>query len=94
MDTTALRVLAIVLIANSHLEDLYPFRQLAADGLIGNSLFFMLSGLGIALSPRTGNSGFFEWYRRRLSRIYPGLWLTLCLSGLSCSRGPPRLASY
>jgi peptidoglycan/LPS O-acetylase OafA/YrhL len=77
VDTTALRVLAIVLIANSHLEDLYPFRQLAADGLLGNALFFMLSGLGIALSPRTGNTGFLEWYRRRLSRIYPSLWLTV-----------------
>ena len=77
MDTTALRVLAIVLIANSHLEDFYPIRQLAADGLIGNSLFFMLSGLGIALSPRTGNERFVHWYRRRLNRIYPGLWLTV-----------------
>ena len=57
MDTTALRVLAIVLIANSHLEDLYPFRPLAADGLIGNSLFFMLSGLGITLALGGGRTG-------------------------------------
>ena len=77
VDTTVLRVLAIVLIANSHLEDFYPFRQLAADGLLGNSLFFMLSGLGIALSARTGTDRFVDWYRRRLSRIYPALWLTM-----------------
>jgi peptidoglycan/LPS O-acetylase OafA/YrhL len=77
VDTTVLRVLAIVLIANSHLEDFYPFRQLAADGLLGNSLFFMLSGLGIALSARTGTERFVDWYRRRLFRIYPALWLTM-----------------
>ncbi len=77
MDTIALRALAIVLIANSHLEEFYPVRQLAADGLLGNSLFFMLSGLGITLSPRTGNGRFLDWYGRRLSRIYPALWLTV-----------------
>jgi peptidoglycan/LPS O-acetylase OafA/YrhL len=89
VDTTALRVLAIFLIANSHLEDLYPVRQLAADGLLGNSLFFMLSGLGIALSPRTGNTPFAEWYRRRLNRIYPGLWLTV-LVGIVLIQGAWR----
>ncbi len=89
MDTTALRVLAIVLIANSHLEDLYPFRPLAGDGLIGNSLFFMLSGLGLALSPRTTQGRFLEWYRRRLSRIYPALWLTV-LFGMVLIQGTWR----
>jgi len=89
VDTTALRVLAIVLIANSHLEDLYPFRPLAADGLIGNSLFFMLSGLGIALSPRLSKGRFVDWYRRRLSRIYPSLWLTV-LVGMVLIQGAWR----
>ncbi len=77
MDTTALRVLAIVLIANSHLEEFYPFRPLAADGLIGNSLFFLLSGLGLSLSPRIGEGRFVAWNRRRLGRIYPSLWITV-----------------
>ena len=79
MDTTLLRILAIVLIANSHLEELYPFRPLAADGLIGNSMFFLLSGLGLALSPRTSEGRFVAWYRRRLGRIYPGLWIAVLL---------------
>ncbi len=79
MDTTLLRILAIVLIANSHLENLYPFRPLAADGLIGNSMFFLLSGLGLALSPRTSEGRFASWYRRRLGRIYPGLWIAVLL---------------
>ncbi len=89
MDTTILRVLAILLIANSHLEELYPFRPLAADGLIGNSLFFLLSGLGLALSPRTRDGRFLDWYRRRLSRIYPGLWLTV-LVGIILIQGAWR----
>jgi peptidoglycan/LPS O-acetylase OafA/YrhL len=89
VDTTILRVLAILLIANSHLEELYPFRPLAADGLIGNSLFFLLSGLGLALSPRTGEGRFLDWYRRRLSRIYPGLWLTV-LVGMILIQGAWR----
>ena len=78
VDTMALRALAIVLIANSHLENFYPVRQLAADGLLGNSLF-MLSGLGITLSPRTGDGRFLDWYGRRLSRSYPALWLTVLI---------------
>jgi peptidoglycan/LPS O-acetylase OafA/YrhL len=89
VDTTVLRVLAILLIANSHLEDLYPFRPLAADGLIGNSLFFLLSGLGLALSPRTSGGPFIDWYRRRLSRIYPSLWLTV-LVGMVLIQGAGR----
>jgi peptidoglycan/LPS O-acetylase OafA/YrhL len=89
VDTTILRVLAIILIANSHLEDLYPTRWLAADGLIGNSLFFLLSGFGLALSPRTNKGPFLAWYRRRLGRIYPGLWLTV-LTALVLSRGAGR----
>jgi peptidoglycan/LPS O-acetylase OafA/YrhL len=89
MDTTVIRVLAIVLIANSHLEDFYPFRPLAADGLIGNSLFFMLSGLGLSLSPRIGEGRFIAWNRRRLSRIYPSLWLTV-LVGMVAIQGAWR----
>jgi peptidoglycan/LPS O-acetylase OafA/YrhL len=89
MDTTALRALAIVLIANSHLEAFYPFRLLAGDGLLGNSLFFMLSGLGLSLSPRAGTGRFIEWHRRRLSRIYPSLWLTV-LVGIVLIQGAWR----
>ncbi|MDX2037406.1 MAG: hypothetical protein SFX72_12210 [Isosphaeraceae bacterium] len=79
MDTTLLRALAIVLIANSHLEDLYPFRPLAADGLLGNLLFFALSGFGISSSPRFGRERFSSWYPRRLARIYPALWVAVIL---------------
>ena len=70
-DTLLLRALAALLIANSHIESYYPIRQLAADGLLGDTLFFFLSGYGLALSARKGRRKFLDWYGRRLSRIYP-----------------------
>ncbi len=76
-DTVLLRALAALLIANSHIEAFYPFRQLAADGLLGDSLFFFLSGYGLALSAHKSQRGFVEWYGRRLSRIYPALLLVV-----------------
>ena len=76
-DTLLLRALAALLIANSHIEAFYPVRQLAADGLLGDSLFFFLSGYGLALSARKSQRGFLEWYGRRLSRIYPALLLVV-----------------
>lgn len=71
---TVLRFIAIVLITNSHLNHLYPdaVSQLATGGAIGNSLFFMLSGYGLALSNQS-NSKFLPWYKRRVIRIYPSL---------------------
>ncbi len=78
-DTTLLRALAVLLIANSHLEAFYPFRPLAADGLLGDSLFFFLSGYGLRLSDRARPRSFTDWYARRLTRIYPALLTTVFL---------------
>lgn len=75
--TYLLRFLAILLIVNSHLDSLYPIPQLGTGGAIGNSLFFMLSGYGLALSERQRKRPFFEWYGRRVTRIYPSLILTV-----------------
>ncbi|HEV3166306.1 MAG TPA: acyltransferase family protein [Isosphaeraceae bacterium] len=77
IDTTLVRALAALLIANSHLEDFYPIRLLAADGLLGDSLFFLLSGLGLALSERRVQRGFWSWYGRRLARIVPSVFLAV-----------------
>lgn len=75
LDTTLLMALAAVLIANSHLEAFYPRPWLAGDGLIGNSLFFLLSGYGLARSGRFVQRGFGSWFWRRLVRIYPTVLL-------------------
>src|SRR5262245_5871015 len=67
VDTTIVRVLAMLLIANSHLEALYPRPWLAGDGLLGNSLFYVLSGFGLAASAEArGLAGFGPWFARRL----------------------------
>jgi peptidoglycan/LPS O-acetylase OafA/YrhL len=70
-DLVFIRFLAILLITNSHLDSLYPFPQLATGGAIGNSLFFMISGYGLALSNQVKKRPFSEWYGRRLKRVYP-----------------------
>jgi hypothetical protein len=78
LETDVLRVLAILLITNSHLDALYPIPGLASGGALGNSLFFMLSGLGLSLSNKASEYGnIFKWIFYRLSRIYPPLWVVL-----------------
>jgi peptidoglycan/LPS O-acetylase OafA/YrhL len=78
VDTTLVRVLAVVLIANSHLESLWPRPWMAGDGLLGNSLFYAMSGFGLAASAEArGLPAFAPWYARRLLRIYPALWIFL-----------------
>ena len=76
---TFLRFVAIVCIANSHLDALYPVPLLATGGAIGNALFFMLSGYGLFLSATIHDKPFLPWYKRRILRIYPSLWLATIL---------------
>jgi peptidoglycan/LPS O-acetylase OafA/YrhL len=74
-----LRFIAIVLIANSHLDSLYPIPELATGGSIGNALFFMLSGYGLFLSANNQNRPFLPWYKHRIIKIYPSLILATLL---------------
>ncbi len=71
------RGVAVLMIVNSHLEEFYPWPWLADGGLIGLAIFFLCSGLGLGLSPRTRQSHLGPWYRRRLLRIYPSLLVTV-----------------
>lgn len=75
LDTTILRAFAALIIVNSHLEPFYPRPWLAADGLLGNSLFFLLAGYGLVRSAQKGLLPFPRWFWRRLLRIYPALLL-------------------
>lgn len=77
-----MRFLAILLISNSHLDHLYPIPFLATGGAIGNALFFMLSGYGLAVSRQKENRPFFQWYKRRILRIYPSLILVVIIFDL------------
>ena len=48
-DTSFIRVVAILLIVNSHLDAYYPISYLGTGTAIGNSLFFVLSSFGLSL---------------------------------------------
>lgn len=64
-----LRALAAVLITNSHYTNVYPISIIANGGLLGDILFFAVSGYclyNIRLN-------FWKWYKKRISRIYPSV---------------------
>lgn len=76
-DTQFLRALAILLVINSHLDRYYPIPYIGTGGAIGNSIFFFLSAFGLYLSQQNHNQYFREWISKRISRIYPSLWIVL-----------------
>lgn len=64
-----LKALAACFITNSHYTDVYPIEIIANGGLIGDVIFFAVSGFclfNIKLS-------FPRWYGKRLYRIYPAV---------------------
>ena len=79
-NTFALMGIAALLITNSHLEKLYPKSFLAADGLLGNLIFFLLAGYGVAISQSQRPDDLGPFYLRRLRRIYPSLWPAVALA--------------
>ncbi len=62
-----LRVLAAILITNSHYGQVWPVASLAAGGLIGNILFFAISGFCLYHI----KENFVKYYSKRIVRIYP-----------------------
>lgn len=76
-DTQFLRALGIILVTNSHLTDFYPIPYIGTGGAIGNCIFFSLSAFGIYLSQQKKNKPFSEWFKGRIGRIYPSIWLVL-----------------
>lgn len=66
-----LRVLAILLVLNSHFDPLYPISALATGGAAGNGLFFILSGYCLTLRPT-----FLLHMGLRALRLYPGVLIS------------------
>lgn len=66
-----LRVIAAVLITNAHYEDIYPISAIANGGLLGDVIFFALSGFCL----NTCGRRFWPWYTKRLLRVYPPVWI-------------------
>ena len=66
-----IRALAAVVITNSHYTGVYPTDLIANGGLLGDVLFFAVSGYCLA---KPQNS-FGKWYARRFIRIYIPVWV-------------------
>lgn len=65
-----LKFLAVLLVIWSHLDEpLGKYSYLATGGAFGDSLFFFCSGFTLFLGKPV--NGFFNWYKRRICRIYP-----------------------
>lgn len=79
LDTAVLLCVACGLIVNSHLEAFWPRSFLAVDGLLGNSLFYWMSGFGIGSSLSSRPQRFGPFLARRLVRIYPAVIITVLL---------------
>ncbi len=75
---TVLRALAAMIITNAHYVGVYPTDLIANGGLLGDVIFFAVSGFCLA-NPKLG---FFRWYGKRISRIYPQVWLVTLLYAL------------
>jgi hypothetical protein len=84
VDGSLIFAVAVWLIFNSHTEAFHPYPWMAADGMLGNALFYFISGFGIQSSLSGRAQGFGEFAARRLVRIYVPLlivglifWVTL-----------------
>ncbi len=66
-----LKVIATILITNAHYENIYPISIIANGGLLGDVLFFVVSGF--CLSNIKGS--FIKWYKKRIIRIYPTVFI-------------------
>ncbi len=67
-----LRVIATCLITNTHFNNVYPTEALAVGGLIGDVLFFFISGYCYGNGVK---SDFGTWYMKRWIRIYPSIFI-------------------
>ena len=65
-----LKFLAVMLITWSHMDLLVPVKGICTGGAIGDSLFLFCSGFTLFMG-RGGD--FFNWYKRRVNRIYPSI---------------------
>ncbi len=68
---TCLRALAACLITNSHYTGIYPSDIIANGGLIGDILFFAVSGYCLY----NIKFSFPRWYGKRLWRVFPPVWI-------------------
>ena len=85
-----LKVIAAVFITNSHFIPLYENvnKSLATLGVHGNALFFFVSGflLMMGFDKRSKELCFIDWYRSRVRRLWPSVFIWVILSSVICSK--------
>lgn len=75
-----LKVVAVFFVLNSHMDECYKqYSFLATGGAFGDALFFFASGFTLFLGSKMR---FDNWYKRRLSRIYPAILAVGILTAL------------
>ena len=71
---TFLRALAACFITNAHYTGIYPTDLIANGGLVGDVLFFAVSGFCLCnVKFDLSVKGFARWYGKRIWRIYPSV---------------------
>lgn len=75
-----LRVLAAVCITNSHFVNVWPISGIASGGMLGDVLFFAISGYCL-YRPEFKMQDFGRWYIKRIRRIYITVILIALLTG-------------
>lgn len=82
-----LRILAILLIVNAHLEGLYPFSSLASGGTLGNSLFYFISGIGLTASFQRNPVTALQWGKKRITKVIIPLLIYIGIINLGNFKG-------
>ena len=72
---TFCRALAACLITNAHYSGVYPVEMIASGGLLGDVLFFGVSGFCLCDIKKS----FIPWYGKRLYRCYLPTLLITCI---------------
>lgn len=67
--------MAVILITNSHFAGVMPTDMLSHGGMLGNIIFFAMSGYCLFQI----KDNFIMWYGKRLLRIYPYVWVVACI---------------
>ena len=82
-----LRILAIFLIINAHMAALYPSRALAFGGYPGDSIFYLISGYGLALSFSRRPLGTAEWLNKRFLKVIIPLVFLFGIANIGSLKG-------
>lgn len=69
-----LKVLAAICITNSHFSKVWPISGIASGGMLGDIIFFAVSGYCLR-RPGIRVKMFGKWYGRRIRRIYITVWI-------------------